>query len=84
MSQQESTSPKANQSNLDPGDLLYDSFLIRIWHHRGRVAFSRAEVRHVQTGKASTTTDVEPGWIGRTILPFLELDHPRLHDSDDQ
>ena len=65
-----SSPPEHPIAELD--ELLYDSFVVRLWHHRGRAAFSRAEVRHVQTCEISTTTDVELDWMTRAVSRFLD------------
>jgi len=73
MPHRDSTSPPEPASN-DHDELFYDSFVIRLWHHRGQTAFSRAEVRHVQTDQSSTDSHVRPGWILQAIVQALDRD----------
>jgi hypothetical protein len=83
MTEPDSMSMSPDHPIVELDELLYDSFVVRLWHHRGRAAFSRAEVRHVQTGKASTKTDVDLDWMHRAISRFLDEDQSRERHSGD-
>jgi hypothetical protein len=83
MTHQDGAPYSSNHPDGDPGELHYDSFVIRIWHHRGNARFTRAEVRHVQPGQASTATDVGLDWVASAISGFLDGGQPHEGRPED-
>jgi hypothetical protein len=64
-----------------PDEPIYDSFVIRLWHLRQGATIHRAEVRHVQTGETSASTEVDLDWICRAVCRLLGESQSRVRQS---